>query len=173
MRVSVFSGISFYFKDVISGAWSIAGSCFTIFPYFFRWGDLRKEVTEGYPDPVSSKTPDDLPPRSRGILFNDIDHCTGCKECERICPSQCILIEEEPAPDSPKKWVSVFDIDLSRCTFCGLCVDACYPGSLIHTRQYEAAAYQLTDLVSSFGRGQLTPEHRAKWDKIRLQNAID
>ncbi len=149
------------------GAWSITESCLTAFPYVFRWGDLRKEVTEGYPDPVSSKTADDLPPRSRGLLFNDIDRCTGCKECQTICPSACIHIEEEPGADISKIWVSIFDIDFSQCIFCGLCVEVCQPASLVHTRQYEGAAYHLTDLVASFGRGQVTEEQRAKWAALR------
>src|SRR4051794_24719926 len=111
MRSSVFLGIGLYIRDVCLGAWSIAESCMTAFPYIFRWGELRKEVTEGYPDPVSSKTADDLPPRSRGLLFNDIDRCTGCRDCEKVCPAQCIKLEEEPAADASKIWVSVFDVD--------------------------------------------------------------
>ena len=136
-------------------------------PYLFRIGELRKEVTEGYPDPVSSKTADDLPPRSRGLLFNDIDRCTGCGDCKKICPAQCINIDAELGSENSKVWVSVFDIDFSKCMFCGLCVEVCQPTSLIHTRQYEGAAYQLTDLVASFGRGQLTSEQRAKWAALR------
>jgi len=30
-----------------------------------------------------------------------------------------------------------------------------------------APAYSLNDLVASFGRGQLTPEQRAKWAAMR------
>lgn len=173
MKTSVFTGIYGYVRDVVLGAWSIAVSCMTAFPYVLRFGDLRKEVTEGYPDPVSSKTADDLPPRSRGLLFNDIDRCTGCRACEKACPAQCIRIEEEPGADATKIWVSVFDIDFSRCIFCGLCVDICQPTSIVHTRQYEGAAYQLTDLVASFGRGQVTPEQRAKWAALRQLSEND
>jgi len=173
MRFSVFSQLALYIRDVSLGVWSIFESCFTAFPYLFRWGDLRKEVTEGYPDPVSSKTADDLPPRSRGLLFNDIDRCTGCRECERSCPAQCIHIEEEPGADASKIWVSVFDIDFAQCIFCGLCVDVCQPASLIHTRQYEGAAYSLSDLVASFGRGQVTAEQRAKWAALRQLSESD
>ncbi len=145
----------------------------TAFPYLLRWGDLRKEVTEGYPDPISSKTADDLPTRSRGLLFNDIDRCTGCGECEKVCPSRCIKIKDEPGADPSKLWVSVFDIDFSRCIFCGLCVEVCQPGSLAHTRQYEGAAYQVSDLVASFGRGTVTDEHRSKWAILRKMSESD
>lgn len=173
MKNSIFSSFRIYLRNVGLGFWSIVESCLTGLPYLLRWGELRKEVTEGYPDPISSKTADDLPPRSRGLLFNDIDRCTGCRECEKVCPAQCIRIEEEPGSDSSKTWVSVFDVSFYSCVFCGLCVDVCQPGSLVHTRQYEGAAYQLTDLVASFGRGDVTPEQKAKWAAIRQSTEED
>jgi formate hydrogenlyase subunit 6/NADH:ubiquinone oxidoreductase subunit I len=61
----------------------------------------------------------------------------------------------------------VFDIDFSRCIFCGLCVEACQPNSLVHTRNFERAVENPSDLIASFGRGRITPEQRAKWAKIR------
>ena len=167
MKNSIFKSVIVYAKDVFFGFWSILGSCLTAFPYILRIGELRKEVSEGYPDPVSSKTADDLPARTRGLLFNDIDRCTGCHDCAKICPSQCIKIEDEPGSDLTKRWVSIFDIDFSKCIFCGLCVESCQPNSLFHTKQYEGAAYQVSDLVASFGRGQLTSEQREKWALIR------
>jgi NAD(P)H-quinone oxidoreductase subunit I len=169
MKVSVFSTLVDYFRNVIRGGRSIAHSCFTALPYLMsvNTGELRKEVTEQYPDPVSSRTADDLPPRSRGLLFNDIEKCTGCKECERICPVNCITIENEPGADISKTWVAVFDIDFARCTFCGLCVETCAPASLAHTKQYEGAVYELKDLVASFGRGHVTSEQRSKWAAMR------
>jgi formate hydrogenlyase subunit 6/NADH:ubiquinone oxidoreductase subunit I len=131
--------------------------------------DLRKEVTEQYPDPVSSRTEGDLPPRSRGLLFNDIERCTGCRDCEKTCPVRCISIETVQVPDSAKAWVSVFDIDFSSCTFCGLCVEACVPASLVHTRAYERAVFDLPDMAARFGRGRITPEQRARWERVQRE----
>ena len=167
MSFSFFSGMSQYMRNVSRGIESIFCSCMTAFPYLLKWGELKKEVTEGYPDPISSKTAEDLPPRSRGLLFNDIDRCTGCKACAKVCPSRCIQVEEESGAEQNKIWVSVFDIDFSKCVFCGLCVEVCQPMSLVHTRQYEGAAYHLSDLIASFGRGQVTSEQRAKWALLR------
>lgn len=169
MTSSVFSTIGEYIKNVFRGVQSILRSSFTALPYLMNVnsGDLRKEVTEQYPDPVSSRTSDDLPPRSRGLLYNDIERCTGCRECEVVCPTSCISVETELGADVSKVWVSVFDIDFSRCIFCGLCVESCQPQSLIHTRQYEGSVYELPDLVRSFGRGRVTPEQRAKWAVLR------
>jgi len=107
------------------------------------------------------------PREAGGLLYNDIDRCTGCLDCEKICPVQCITIENEPGPNPNKKWVAVFDIDFGRCIFCGLCVEVCHPGSLIHTKQYEGAVYFLKDLETSFGRGRVTDEQREKWVRMR------
>ncbi|MGK5083593.1 4Fe-4S binding protein [Bdellovibrionota bacterium FG-1] len=167
MIESVFSTLRHYFRDALWGARSVIGSCLTSIPYLLSAGEFRKEVTEQYPDPISSRAPEDLPSRSRGLLYNDIERCTGCKECEIVCPTDCLSVETEPGADSAKVWVSTFDIDFSKCIFCGLCVEACQPQSLMHTRQYEGAVYRLSAMVSHFGRGHITEPQRAHWAKMR------
>lgn len=164
---SIFSTLAAYLRASFNGLKSVWISLSTATPYLFSSGELRKEVTEQYPDPISSRTADDLPPRTRGLLYNDIERCTGCKECELICPSRCIQIEAEPGADSSKLWVSIFDIDFAKCVFCGLCAEVCQPLSLVHTKQYEGAVYDLKDMVASFGRGPVTSEQRAKWQAMQ------
>jgi NADH-quinone oxidoreductase subunit I len=161
---SIFASIAAYLGRVGHGCGSILRAFVTAAPYLLGQGELRKEVTEQYPDPVSSKTADDLPPRSRGLLFNDIERCTGCGECVKTCPASCITLETEMGPEADKKWVSRFDIDFAKCVFCGLCAESCPPSSLIHSKQYEGAVYRQQDLVASFGRGPVTSEQRAKWE---------
>ena len=167
-QVSVLDGLMRYFSDFARH--SVRGrllyDCVSV---FLGFGEARKEVTEQYPDPISSKTEDDLPPRTRGLLENDIDACTGCRECERVCPTECFTIETQPGADSNKLWVATFDIDLSRCVFCGLCTEVCLPQSLIHTKEYEGAARSATGMIRRFGRGDVTPEQQDKWAAIRKQ----
>ena len=172
---SVSASIFEYFKNLWRGMRSLSGSFFTALPYLLnvKSGDLKKEVTEQYPDPVSSRIADELPPRTRGLLVNDIDRCTGCRECEVACPVRCITVEAEPGNIPSKLWVSVFDIDFSRCVFCGLCVEVCQPGSLVHTKNYEKSTLTPGELVASFGRGRVTPEQRLKWARMRDAEAKD
>jgi formate hydrogenlyase subunit 6/NADH:ubiquinone oxidoreductase subunit I len=170
---SIFSTLGDYFRDVYAGIRSVTSSCMTAIPYLFGAGEFRKEVTEQYPDRISSRTADDLPPRTRGLLFNDIEKCTGCNACAEVCPTRCITLEAEPGSEPTKLWVSRFDIDFSRCVFCGLCVDVCAPVSLVHTRRYEAAVTELPDLIAKFGRGGITPEHKEKWAQQRRQKESD
>jgi NADH-quinone oxidoreductase subunit I len=157
------------FKALKSGFLSVYTALRVSLPYLKggNSSDLRKEVTEQYPDPISSRTQDDLPARTRGLLYNDIEKCTGCHDCEKVCPVKCISIETVQIPDSQKVWVSVFDIDYSSCTFCGLCVEACVPGSLMHTKAYERAALDLEEMSASFGRGRITAEQKQRWEKSR------
>jgi NAD(P)H-quinone oxidoreductase subunit I len=168
-KVSIIDAIGAYFSDVRSAVFSVIGSCAAAFPYLVGIGESRKEVTEQYPDPISSKTEDDLPPRTRGLLDNDIETCTGCRECEKVCPTNCFTIETQPGADASKLWVATFDIDLSKCVFCGLCVEACQPQSLVHTKKYEGAARSSTGMIRRFGRGDVTPEQQDKWAAIRRQ----
>jgi NADH-quinone oxidoreductase subunit I len=46
--------------------------------------------------------------------------------CETACPDKCIYITAGESPDGRiEKYPVAFEIDLLRCCFCGLCVEAC------------------------------------------------
>lgn len=173
MRISVISSFFNYLLEIFVGWRATLNSSLTVIPYLFGAGDLSKEVTEQYPDPVSCRTEDDLPPKTRGLLFNDINRCTGCGDCTKICPVKCIQLEAEQGPEISKLWVSSFNIDFGKCIFCGLCVVVCEPNSLTHTRQYEGSVFSLRDLVSEFGRGKVSKEQRHKWEQMRGGDDLD
>ena len=126
-----------------------------VLEHFFNIRGTRKVDTEFYPDPVSSRGKDDFPARSRGLVFNEIDKCTGCGDCAKICPTKCIEVEAQIKERNNRAWVSKFDIDFSNCVFCGLCVDICEPNSLVQTKEVQAAVFDKKDLKMSFGRGAL------------------
>jgi NADH-quinone oxidoreductase subunit I len=47
--------------------------------------------------------------------------------CATVCPARCIEIDAAFDPDdyAHPKYPVRFEIDYSRCVFCGLCVEAC------------------------------------------------
>ncbi len=105
---------------------------------------FRKTVTENYPfEPVHFQ------PRYRGIhvLHRDesgLEKCVGCFLCAAACPANCIYIEAAENTDANRisageRYASVYNIDYSRCIFCGYCVEAC-PG-------FELATYDINSLV--------------------------
>ncbi len=167
MEPSFFSAWAQYLREVGRASRSMLKAAGTVVPYFLGVGENRKQVTEHYPDPVSARTEEDRPPRTRGMLYNDINRCTGCLKCRDVCPAHCIEIEVEPGPDSLKPWVAVFDIDVSKCVVCGLCTEVCEPTSLVHTKKLDGANYGLDDLITSFGRGSVSREQREKWQTLR------
>ncbi|MCF6248665.1 MAG: 4Fe-4S binding protein [Desulfobacula sp.] len=46
----------------------------------------------------------------------DIDECTGCQACEKICPMDAVEMDTEKI---------VAQVNIDRCIGCGLCVTAC------------------------------------------------
>jgi NADH-quinone oxidoreductase subunit I len=95
------------------------------FANIYLWGQ-RQVVTIQYPDqkrPISSRW------RGRHRLTVRQDgtpRCTACFLCSTSCPARCIHIvaEEHPDPGIEKR-PARFEIDLLKCVFCGLCVEAC------------------------------------------------
>lgn len=120
--------------------------------YWFKPGS---EITVQYPE--ERLTPQ---PRFRGILFNDVERCTGCGICRMTCPIECIEIETV-GKGKARRPVH-YAIRVSECMFCGLCVEACPEGSLIHTDRYEASVYDIKDLYYQF----VTEEQKARFREL-------
>jgi len=93
---------------------------------------FKKPKTLRYP--FEEKEPS---PRLRGFHLNDWDKCTGCGNCDDICPSQAITMVEIPEIKAePGKKNERPRIDYGRCCYCGLCVDVCPTGSLRLSKDY-------------------------------------
>ena len=113
-------------------------------------------VTIQYPD-VKLKLPD----RARNRLYVNIDDCIGCDQCSMACPVDCITIETiKSTPDvnlgltskATKKrlYVPVFDIDIAKCCYCGLCVPPCPTECIYMTDVYEFSEYERNNLIYQF-----------------------
>ncbi len=86
-------------------------------------------ITEQYPEERPT-----LPEASRSFPFLVFDgedpeagmRCVSCKICEKECPPQCIfIIQDRDAAGKALKRPRVFDIDISVCMGCQICVEVC------------------------------------------------
>ncbi len=73
----------------------------------------------------------EISPRWRGmhrlmLRPDGAPRCVACMMCETVCPDKCIYITAGESTDGRiEKYPVAFEIDLLRCCFCGLCVEAC------------------------------------------------
>lgn len=52
--------------------------------------------------------------------------CVACRICEKECPPQCIyIVQDRDEKGKPRKHPKVFDIDISVCMSCQICVEVC------------------------------------------------
>jgi NADH-quinone oxidoreductase subunit I len=96
---------------------------------------LRPKTTIQYPWQQR-----EVAPGYRGLFAQKLDpetgelNCTACEACARACPSIVFTIEGEGKGKERKP--SRFDMDLSRCLFCHLCVEACPFDAIKMTSEY-------------------------------------
>ncbi len=113
-------------------------------------------VTIQYPD-VKVK----LPERVRNRLYVNMDDCIGCLQCKMACPVNCIEIETVkslPTDDlgttstgqKKKLWVTIFNIDIAKCCYCGLCVYPCPTECIYMTEVYEFSEFDRSNLLYNF-----------------------
>lgn len=65
--------------------------------------------------------------------------CVGCTFCARTCPDYAIQVDR--VDDPGERMVTRYELDLSKCCFCGLCAEQCPTDALCHTGQYELSFY--------------------------------
>ena len=113
-------------------------------------------------------------PRFRGEEFSWYEQrCTGCASCAKYCPLGIIKIvterNGEAMQEGQKYGVEVFDIDIGRCMFCGLCVEACPYDALHMGSGFEEGTYRRDDLVIDIERLKAAPKRPSNWFRPQLQ----
>lgn len=124
-----------------------------------------------------ASVPDRMPQHSRfrGEEFSWYENrCTGCASCAKYCPLGIIRIVTHPSgnavPEGDKYILDVFDIDIGRCMFCGLCVEAC-PYDAIHMGSgFEEGKYSRRDLVINKERLVDSPKHPSTWFRPQMES---
>src|SRR2546423_1797762 len=106
----------------------IKGMAETAKNFLKSYTDEERLTTVQYPEERLPMTP---ATRNFPFLVFDNDpekglRCVACKICEKECPPQCIyIILERDEKGKPKKAPRVFDIDISVCMSCQICVEVC------------------------------------------------
>ena len=88
----------------------------------------------------------------------DKPRCTACKICEVECPPKCIyIVMDRDEKGKPRQQPKIFDIDISVCMQCQICVEVCPFESIKMDNDYEKSKYdrfnelvlRLPDLLKS------------------------
>jgi NADH-quinone oxidoreductase subunit I len=89
-----------------------------------------------------------LPENSRSFPFLVYDgspnnlRCTACKICETECPPKCIyIVMDRDEKGKPRQRPKVFDIDISVCMQCQICVEVCPFDAIKMDNDYEKSEY--------------------------------
>ena len=112
-------------------------------------------------------------PNFRGEEFAWYDNrCTGCARCAKYCPLGIIKIVTGTSGVNSQEGQSydleVFDIDIGRCMFCGLCVEACPYDALHMGSGFEEAQYQRSNLVIDINKLKSAEKKPSTWFRPQL-----
>ena len=111
------------------GAGLLKGMVETARNFVGSYHDPERLPTIQYPE-VTRPVPENA--RNFPILIYDGDdpgkglRCVACRICEKECPPQCIyIVLERDGRGKPMKRPKVFDLDISVCMSCQICVEVC------------------------------------------------
>jgi NADH-quinone oxidoreductase subunit I len=144
-----------YFRDIADAVTTVAKGMWVTFRHLGVPSVTQQYTAEERPEERWRPAGDIVPAgllnsRSRMRLHVKIEDCIGCKQCERACPVDCIYItadkrdKAEPeifAADGTaiKLTVRKFDIDMTLCCYCALCVYPCPTDCIVMTPEFEFA----------------------------------
>ena len=135
-------------KEIVGGFWTLVTGLRITFREF-----LKPTVTVHYPHQTLQ-----IPLRFRGHieLVRDPEtgkpKCFACKLCERACPSDCITVEGAKLEGAKKKSVTAYQLDFTKCSLCGSCVEACRDGAIRFSRDYNLAGTSKEDFIMDLFR---------------------
>lgn len=144
-----------YLNENISGSWSLLVG---------MWITLRqtliRPVTVNYPYEHLRMTD-----QFRGhvdLIRNEETgepNCVVCMACQKACPSDCIRIEGHKLEGAKHRIPTLFMLDYTTCSLCGLCVESCKFNALKFSKEYNLASlrkedYQM-DLLERVGKEPL------------------
>jgi NADH-quinone oxidoreductase subunit I len=132
-----------YLKEIIVGAHSLATGMWITLRH-----TLRRPVTVNYPYESLRMTE-----RFRGhieLIRNEETgepNCVVCMACEKACPSRCIRVEGLKPEGAKRKFPTLYILDFTTCSLCGLCVESCMFNALTFSKEYNQASFRKEDYV--------------------------
>ncbi len=189
-----------YGKNILKGMWITLKHFFGTYFDDIRMGKKRYMTEEGVAYRSSKDVkgiftvqyPEERLPTPENfryvpfLVFDILDdgtektRCTACGICAKVCPPQCIWIEQisNPATGRPVPEPERFFIDIDVCMNCGFCADYCPFDSIKMDHDYELATfdrvksniYDLTKLSKpSSYHADIHPSSYAKEETIRAE----
>lgn len=156
-----------YFKNIYEAVTTtLEGMKITLIHFLFR-----RPITIQYPD-VNVEAM--LPDRFRGKLQVNLTNCIGCLNCSINCPISCIKIDIIRKEEEKARYITKFDIDMSKCMWCGLCVESCPENIIYFTKKFEGSTRNIEDLVLHFVKepqkvATKTKKEEPKKDEIKIE----
>ncbi len=103
------------------------------------------------------------------------ERCTGCASCAKYCPLGIIKIETSPSETAPmegdKYRLELFDIQIFRCMFCGLCVEACPYDALFMGSGFEQGNYSRKEMVIGLDQLREAEKRPSSFFRPQLEGA--
>lgn len=125
----------------------------------FKYQHPKEIYTEQYP----IERPE-IAERYRGLPRLNVNPdttetlCIACDLCALACPEHLIVVKSERNPNTKRKEMTSWTVDVSRCMFCGLCEDACPTDCLELSQDFELATYDRDHFVFNRERLEKGPE---------------
>jgi NADH-quinone oxidoreductase subunit I len=125
----------------------------------FKYQDPKTVYTEQYPLERPA-----IAERYRGLPRMNVNPetgetlCIACNLCAMACPERLIVVGSERNAVTKRKEMTTFTYDISRCMFCGLCVESCSTDCLELSQDFEMATYSRENLVFDRARLEEGPE---------------
>ncbi len=135
--------MSGYWNDILVGGKSLVTGLMITAREFFK-----PVVTEQYPYDVPEMTP-----LFRGhieLIGNEetgAPNCIVCMACQRACPSSCITLAGAKKEGEKKKSLTKYQLDFTKCSLCGSCVEACNFNALRFSKEYNLCSFNKDDFI--------------------------
>ncbi len=84
-----------------------------------------------------------------------------------ICPAQAITIEAGPRRNDGTRRTTRYDIDMTKCIYCGMCQEACPVDAIVEGPNFEFAAETREELF--YDKDRLL-ENGARWERELARN---